>query len=548
MPSSAGELGSRLNKSGQQRQKRWSKRVQTGCVTCRIRHVKCDETKPSCRRCTSTGRKCDGYADPSTSADKRKKKQGSVQIVGYVHVAQMPSAWDSLGGEPVENESFHFFRLVTTSNLSGFFDFGFWSYRLLQVSHQYPALWHAMTALARLHRDFATDDTPMTVSRTRDSQKIVFALRQYNKSIRALRELLLRPYLTHVDKLAILSTCILYVGLAILQNFHWQAFQQIGNALKLFHLWNFGLQTDGNTDMNVLLALLTQLDSQARPHLLTKRPLIPWTDNRMILMPTSSPFRSLLEAYVALEVHFNNMIRLFTDMQTPPPDTPLPDHIKNALLIKQKCLDDFDEWDRRLASYLAIAPHEKDNNALDLLYLRRTFAQISLSLDATKGELASDDFLNEYTYMLHRAARILGAPSPSLAPAAILSHSQPPSRLFFCLTTTATEPLFFIATHCREPKIQQAALQLMKQYPRRESICEGPVAVSIAEALIGFEKRSCSTAAPGSCTTGQWICANHRVAKLHLFNPTDHEVHGQAWTAEDLATGSLGEKFVFHMW
>lgn len=58
------------------------KRVKTGCVTCRwaltcdifvpghalthqsqrIRRIKCDETKPHCQRCTSTGRKCDGYS------------------------------------------------------------------------------------------------------------------------------------------------------------------------------------------------------------------------------------------------------------------------------------------------------------------------------------------------------------------------------------------------------------------------------------------------------------------------------------------------------
>ncbi|TQS32088.1 hypothetical protein Golomagni_07605, partial [Golovinomyces magnicellulatus] len=36
-------------------------KVRTGCITCKIRRVKCDEVAPSCNRCTSTGRKCDGY-------------------------------------------------------------------------------------------------------------------------------------------------------------------------------------------------------------------------------------------------------------------------------------------------------------------------------------------------------------------------------------------------------------------------------------------------------------------------------------------------------
>ncbi|KAH7309869.1 hypothetical protein B0I35DRAFT_398048 [Stachybotrys elegans] len=39
-------------------------RVKTGCATCRIRRVKCDEAKPSCNKCLSTGRVCDGYESP----------------------------------------------------------------------------------------------------------------------------------------------------------------------------------------------------------------------------------------------------------------------------------------------------------------------------------------------------------------------------------------------------------------------------------------------------------------------------------------------------
>ncbi|KAF2874116.1 hypothetical protein BDV95DRAFT_604320 [Massariosphaeria phaeospora] len=39
-------------------------KVKTGCITCRIRKVKCDENKPSCKRCVDTGRTCDGYESP----------------------------------------------------------------------------------------------------------------------------------------------------------------------------------------------------------------------------------------------------------------------------------------------------------------------------------------------------------------------------------------------------------------------------------------------------------------------------------------------------
>ncbi|PWY82135.1 hypothetical protein BO70DRAFT_387242, partial [Aspergillus heteromorphus CBS 117.55] len=475
---STGEQASRLNRSGQPRLRKWAPRAHTGCATC------------SCNKCTSTGRTCDGL---QIMIIRRPP------MVSYV--MQMPSAWDYLGGEPVENESFHFFRSVTTINLAGLFDFGFWSYRLLQMSHQYPALWHAIAALAWLHRDFATDNTPMTVSRTRDAQKAAFALKQYNKSMKSMRELMSRAHLTRVDKLAILSTCIMYIGVAILQSYHHQAFQHIGSVIKLFHHWKLGIQVDeDDIEMGMMTACITQLDSLARPHLPSKQPAIPWTDNTITLIPSDRPFRSLPEAYVSLEVHFNRMIQFFTSLQNPSTDLSRPEQISHALSIKQTCLDDFAHWDRRIAGYLAIAPHEKDNKALNLLYLRRSLARISLSLDASKGELAYDEFLPDYTNMVALAARI------------------------------------------------QAALSLLRQYPRRECACESQVALHTAEALTSLERRTCSAAPPGSCSIGPWVCANHRVARLELENHTDHEIHAHAWTGEDLARGWPGTTFRVHLW
>ncbi|KAJ5694052.1 hypothetical protein N7536_004464 [Penicillium majusculum] len=46
------------------RRRKWAPKLKSGCMTCKIRRVKCDEEKPQCRRCISTGRKCDGYPHP----------------------------------------------------------------------------------------------------------------------------------------------------------------------------------------------------------------------------------------------------------------------------------------------------------------------------------------------------------------------------------------------------------------------------------------------------------------------------------------------------
>ncbi|KAM3432457.1 hypothetical protein MY4824_006534 [Beauveria thailandica] len=55
-------------KSSAPRQKRWATKSKTGCATCRIRRIKCDEGKPYCQRCVLTGRQCSGYAVPAASS------------------------------------------------------------------------------------------------------------------------------------------------------------------------------------------------------------------------------------------------------------------------------------------------------------------------------------------------------------------------------------------------------------------------------------------------------------------------------------------------
>ncbi|KAM3513521.1 hypothetical protein MY11210_002808 [Beauveria gryllotalpidicola] len=40
------------------RQKRWASRARTGCQTCRLRRVKCDEAQPICKKCAVGGRDC----------------------------------------------------------------------------------------------------------------------------------------------------------------------------------------------------------------------------------------------------------------------------------------------------------------------------------------------------------------------------------------------------------------------------------------------------------------------------------------------------------
>ncbi|KAH8912344.1 hypothetical protein BR93DRAFT_954926 [Coniochaeta sp. PMI_546] len=125
------------------------KRTRTGCITCKIRRVKCDETKPSCLRCLAQKRTCDGYPPPSHPILSRRALAIAVRSIS----SPGPAARILAGPQtPDDVACFDFFRHRTAPMTVSFFPSEFWSGKLLQVAHAQPAVWHAAVALGALHR------------------------------------------------------------------------------------------------------------------------------------------------------------------------------------------------------------------------------------------------------------------------------------------------------------------------------------------------------------------------------------------------------------
>ncbi|KAM7202241.1 hypothetical protein V8F33_002958 [Rhypophila sp. PSN 637] len=59
-------------------------RFSTGCLRCRQRKVKCDEDKPTCRRCAIYGKPCTGYTDQFHFRHTRTKSDGSSITIAVV--------------------------------------------------------------------------------------------------------------------------------------------------------------------------------------------------------------------------------------------------------------------------------------------------------------------------------------------------------------------------------------------------------------------------------------------------------------------------------
>ncbi|KAH7009830.1 hypothetical protein EDB80DRAFT_750356 [Ilyonectria destructans] len=170
--------------------RRGSRKVRTGCLTCKIRKVKCDERKPICERCTSGNRKCDGYA-PSTIYTALAIYRPRQALPG-IHAAS-------------EGRALQFFRETAGPFLSGATDPKFWTRLVMQFSCYEPAVRHSVVAISALYEQFNAEAEGDV--RLRDNP---LALRHYNAAIHELKAM--------DSPAVVLLVCILFTCIECLQS------------------------------------------------------------------------------------------------------------------------------------------------------------------------------------------------------------------------------------------------------------------------------------------------------------------------------------------
>lgn len=132
--------------------------------------MKCDEKKPHCHRCKSTGRKCDWTSH--------------VKPTPILETAKVSFPIKQFPGTSEENNHFQFFCTKTRIQLSGLFGSTFWSQHVLQVCVSQPAIWHAAVAVASLQQE--RNATTFGVGEE-DAPLSNFTVMQYVKAMQHLR-------------------------------------------------------------------------------------------------------------------------------------------------------------------------------------------------------------------------------------------------------------------------------------------------------------------------------------------------------------------------
>lgn len=173
--------------------------------------MKCGEEKPFCKRCTSTGRKCDGYGPAPPPKITAVSVSGSGSSLNpQINTRSRPllrtpsASGPSRPKDSLEIELFDYFTRNTLQSLSQHFWPAFWQYRVLQASSTEPSIHHAVIAIAAVHRDLVLKTAGQS-----DTNLQPFAFKQYTKAISHLHRLMSSGAQQQLD--VTLISCILFI-------------------------------------------------------------------------------------------------------------------------------------------------------------------------------------------------------------------------------------------------------------------------------------------------------------------------------------------------
>ncbi|KAH7086295.1 hypothetical protein FB567DRAFT_67192 [Paraphoma chrysanthemicola] len=202
------------------------RKVKTGCRTCKVRRVRCDEGFPACYRCVSIGRICDGYGiwggggaihnKSSQITEAQRTRPSAAPTQAKILVPLMPSTQASLRQGPnistEEQEYLEWFIHGTSVHTPRIFTAHCWSPLILQATVHSPMTLQALLAISAAHKRKVLDPA----NRARDGElpdaQEIFLLKQHGRAMKSMQKLLKSDSTTSSSNLSlILIMCGLFV-------------------------------------------------------------------------------------------------------------------------------------------------------------------------------------------------------------------------------------------------------------------------------------------------------------------------------------------------
>ncbi|KAH8801769.1 hypothetical protein F5884DRAFT_741107 [Xylogone sp. PMI_703] len=464
-------------------------RVKTGCVTCKIRRVKCDEAKPACLRCTRTGRKCDGY-EPADKENVTEKGSRRLTLAGHgsnlplqtTHIYSIPF---QIPGSQNDRQLLHYYCVHASKDVAGF-SIGsseFWSQFILQRCHVEPVVLNAVIAVASIHRDYVTkegDIGPVGIESP--------TIREYNRALRKLRKYLRSP--NHSIEVVLVCCTLFYCFDAIRGECEW-AFKHLQTGIGLFRNWvkesdkrlqDLSIMSDEEPYNPLILAYL-RLDMQATTFDDARLPALSFISHNEGLEQAESitpyDFKSLSHAQTVLD-KLQHRVLTFLASNVRYKNTAaeeLPEPVSQEL---QALKEHMRLWQVAFDSVLERTPTDLQTsckNSVLVLGIRVNIINIMIassypsSIEQTGGlDGYFRDILSESDMLVSMQ----------------LAHGQLHLRSWSS-ESSIVMPLFLIVLKCSDSQLRSRALALLAKLSRREGLMDGDMMASIAKSLLAVK-------------------------------------------------------------
>ena len=453
------------------------RRPGTGCVTCRIRKVKCDEARPSCYKCIKTGRRCDGYSSlPYTGQELRAASQGSGDLLSEQWSFTSSHGWASLERRLIscstfqtvaEKRYFQFFRHCTVASTSLMVDSRFWDRLVLQSCDAEKAIKHAVLAIAAYHNSIASE-----IDRPTAQQHLAFAERQYHMALRETNALITSASNRQVER--VLMVCVLFILYEGIQgNFaasqaHMTSGRAIAAQSRQGALRNHAREISEVFARLDLFALA--FSGAAAPYQYTLEDLLDTTPD---LRP--STFADMRHAHSSLIDLIRWMLVLGNHINFGTNSGEELDGVDFKVML-QRCAYRLSEWHEHWHKFI----HERADGVramhIKLVELSSTAASTICSAGFGGPETRYDPLFDQFVRIVELSEVITS------------ELRNDPSVASFSLDSGYLIPTFFCAIRCRDPSVRRRAVRVLELLPRREGIWQSTGAAAIANRWMQVEE------------------------------------------------------------
>ncbi|KAK9781214.1 putative transcriptional regulatory protein [Seiridium cardinale] len=452
------------------RKRAYRPKTRTGCATCKTRRVKCDETRPFCLRCTSTGRLCDGY----TAAEPMQPTSSNI-VPMAPEIGPSVDVYESLES----SRSFAFFLNRTSPQLAGFFGSEFWERYVLQAAYHESAVRHAIVAIGSLHELIEHRTEVADINGT-------FALEHYNLAIKGLLVPLSLYGERGID--VCLITCILFICFepfaanddADGHRTYEETMSRQGHISKAAR--SYFAKSHSYVPLDILASIFAGLDQQSTIIIQDYR-----SDDYSSLFSRAVPdgdhlsFSSIEEAKSVYEYGYcmfinNHVSQRECDPAQAPIDIKSQMGYYSALLLRfLQAIQELVESQRGF-----LTPKADIAAAVLQLHVLNTYVSLYVEYSPPEDRPSWDTFMPQFIEMVSLGEKIV-----SFASAGCETGRQPPS---FCLDMGYVIPLFTVASQCHEPALRRRAIVLLRSTWRQEGLWNSLVIAQAAERIMEIQE------------------------------------------------------------